>query len=193
MPACSRQSGRLGAPQHNAASVWHGCNGLARHARLCSRAVPIQGGTRVSRSNQSWGKEQSCAGSSVMGIQPKSAAWTGSRTHPLTWRGKVQLPNRLQGWLAMLHALTGTHIRPQGSVWLQSHTWPVPLLQPPLPDCHLLFTVQVPCEGRILLPQVITSIRGSQINISYDLSSLQEPNIGEWRTKGVGRGRQQHV
>lgn len=89
----------------------------------------------------------------------------------------------------MLHALTGTHIRPQGSVWLQSHTWPVPLLQLPLPDFHLLFTVQVPCEGRILLPQVVTSIRGSQINISYDLSSLQEPDIGRgMEDKGGGWG-----
>ena len=78
-----------------------------------------------------------------------------------------------------LQTVTGIHLTPHGRVWLQNHTWTVQIVRPPLPALHLLFTVPILRDGQILLPQVITSIRGSQINIRYDTISLQEPNAAK--------------
>ena len=102
---------------------------------------------------------------------------------PSGWANQFDSSNSLKAAklvLAMVQTLTGIRLRPQGDVWPQSHTWTVPLLQPPLPVFVLLCTVPAPRQGQILLPQVTTSIRGSQINISYDLRSLQEQHAGEW-------------
>ena len=87
-----------------------------------------------------------------------------------------------------LQTVTGIPLTPQGGVWLQNHTWTVQIIRPPLPALHLLFTIPILRDGQILLPQVITSIRGSQINIRHDASSLQEPHAGELLKVEVGRG-----
>ena len=97
-----------------------------------------------------------------------------SGAQPGTWANQLNssTPWILQSWLAMLQTLTGIRLRPQGSGWLQSHTWTVPLLHPPLPVLQQFLSVEVPRQGQILLPMVVPGIGGSQINISYDLRSL---------------------